>query len=405
MPVRLTARNVTTLSSHGGSRADYLDEVLPGFELRVTASGVRTFAVRYSRDGKTRRYTIGRMPPLSLASARDIAKRVLGDALKGVDPHAEKVAQRRKRAQPTQSFGALCELFLEAARTKDNLPLRPTTLYNWRNIANVEILPALGEMAPEAITRRDVRGVVERIAAQRPYWGNRVFELIRRVFSWAVEKDLVNASPCVGLKKPGGERPRDRVLSTDEIRRVWAALEGELLFGEAVRLLFYTAARPREVLNARWAEIDLGDRLWRIPASRMKNKEPHVVPLSPGVMAVLDRLSSADHHEEFLFPSPTFTAPLVAIAKPVARIRQRSGVEFQVRDIRRTVRTRLREMGAPQDVSEAILSHARPRLIRTYDRYLPVPEMRAALDAWSARLETIVSGPPKRADVVRIERA
>ena len=75
--------------------------------------------------------------------------------------------------------------------------------------------------------------------------------------------------------------------------------------------------------------MDLGDRLWRIPAARMKNREPHVVPLSPGAMEILERLRPGAQGNEFLFPSPAQTAPLVAVAKPVARIRKRSGVEFQ----------------------------------------------------------------------------
>jgi len=93
------------------------------------------------------------------------------------------------------------------------------------------------------------------------------------------------------------------------------------------------------------------------------------------------------------------------MAKHVQRIRQRAAVSFQLRDVRRTVRTRLREMGVSQDVSEAILSHAPPRIIRTYDRYQPVPEMRAALDAWSARLDAIVSGELRKAVVVPLARA
>ncbi len=140
------------------------------------------------------------------------------------DPQAQRLAEPKQRVQRTQTFRSLCERFLLEARTKDNLPLRPTTLYNWRNIAKVEIIPALGDRAPEEITRRDVRGLVEAIAVERPYWANRVFELVRRVFSWGVEKDLIGGSPCVGLKKPGGERPRDRVLASEEIRSVWAAL-------------------------------------------------------------------------------------------------------------------------------------------------------------------------------------
>jgi integrase len=303
------------------------------------------------------------------------------------------------------TLGSLCERFLCEGKSKDNLPLRPSTLYNWRNIVKAEIAPALGGRAPEEITRRDVRAFVEAIAEQRPYWANRVFELLRRVFSWAVEHELLTASPCVGLKKPGGEKPRDRVLSSDEIRSVWAALDGGGIFGEALRLLFLTAARPREVLNARWVEVDLGDRVWRIPSARMKNREPHVVPLSTGAMVVLERLKASTDSHEWLFPSPVGAGPLVAVGKPVHRIRQQAGTSFQLRDVRRTVRTRLREMGVSQDVSEAILSHALPRLIRTYDRYEPVPEMRAALEAWSARLEGIVTGDSRRAVVVPLARA
>ncbi|PYQ00691.1 MAG: hypothetical protein DMF82_21375 [Acidobacteria bacterium] len=402
--VKLTARNIATLPGQSDRRVDYVDAILPGFTLRVSPSGSRTFAVRYFLNGKVQRYTIGPTPPLSLAVARDLARRVLADVTKGADPQREKVAARQKRTQGLMTLGSLCERFLSEGKNKDNLPLRPSTLYNWHNIVKAEIEPAFGSRRPEEITRREVRTFVETIAEQRPYWANRVFELLRRVFSWAVESELLAASPCVGLKKPGGEKPRDRVLSSDEIRCVWAAL-GNGVFAEAVRLLFLTAARPREVLNARWAEVDLEDRFWRIPSARMKNREPHVVPLSKGAMAILERLGTPAASGEWLFPSPVGAGPLVAIAKQVHRIRKRAGVSFQLRDVRRTVRTRLREMGVSQDVSEAILSHAPPRIIRTYDRYQPVPEMSAALEAWSARLERIVAGEKRRAVVVPLARA
>lgn len=151
--------------------------------------------------------------------------------------------------------------------------------------------------------------------------------------------------------------------------------------------------------------MDLEERFWRIPSARMKNREPHVVPLSTGAMAVLVRLKLATGGLEWLFPSPVSAGSLVAVAKHIQRIRRRTAVSFQLRDVRRTVKTRLREMGVSQDVSEAILSHAPPRIIRTYDRYEPVPEMRAALEAWSARLEEIVSGETRRAVVVPLARA
>jgi len=82
------------------------------------------------------------------------------------------------------------------------------------------------------------------------------------------------------------------------------------------------------------------------------------------------------------------------------RIVQRAGVTFRLHDVRRTVRTRLAEIGVPENVAEAVLGHAMPRLLRTYNRHESVPEMRAALEAWSARLEAIVNGAARLGEVV-----
>jgi integrase len=287
--------------------------------------------------------------------------------------------------------------------------LADTTRYNWANIIDSEIARgSLGAMRPEEITRQHVRDLMRRIAEDRPYWANRTFEVIRRVFTWAVSEDLVLSTPCLGLRKPTLERPRDRVLSSDEIRAVWAALEPEGAFGEAVRLVFYTAARRREVLEARWTEMDLAERLWRLPGTRTKNRQPHVVPLSAGALAVLTRLRTASGDREWVFPSSAprnEERPLRAAAKQMRRIAERSCVTFRLHDVRRTVRTRLAEMGVPENVAEAVLGHALPRLIRTYNRHEPVSEMRAALEAWSARLDAMVNGTARLAEVVAFARA
>jgi integrase len=86
------------------------------------------------------------------------------------------------------------------------------------------------------------------------------------------------------------------------------------------------------------------------------------------------------------------------------RIVQRSGVALRLHDVRRTVRTRLAEMGVSENVAEAVLGHTPPRLVRTYNRHEPVPEMRAALEAWSARLDAIVDGTARLAEVVAFAR-
>ena len=304
--VKLDARNVAKLPAVNGRRSEYRDELLPAFFLRVSPSGARTFGVAYNTPaGQRRRYTIGNAACTSLADARDVARRVLADVVKGEDPQQQKVAARRKRRAGMLTFTDLARRFMRENEAR----LAATTRYNWTNIIDSEIARGgLGAMRPDEITRQDVRELIRRLAQDRPYWANRTFEVVRRVFTWAVSEDLVISTPCLGLRKPTQEQPRDRVLSSDEIRAVWAALEAEGAFGEAVRLVFYTALRRREVLDARWTEVDLSERLWRLPGTRTKNRQPHVVPLSTGALAVLTRLRAVSGTPNGSSPHPLLAA-------------------------------------------------------------------------------------------------
>jgi integrase len=251
-----------------------------------------------------------------------------------------------------------------------------------------------------------VRALIERIGADRPTYANRVFELVRRVYTWALERDIVTATPCVGLRKPAPDRQRDRVLSDAEIRAVWCAAEADGLLGDAVKLLLLTGARRQEVLAARWDEMDLNAMVWRLPAARSKAGARRTLPLASGAREVLDRLRSIGAGSEWLFPSPVKPGPWRLVTKAAARIRERSGVaEWIWHDLRRTVRTRLAEMGIAPHVAQAILGHARSGVDAIYNRHEPVPEMRSALEAWSRRLAAIVRGEVSFGDVVPFARA
>jgi integrase len=218
-----------------------------------------------------------------------------------------------------------------------------------------------------------------------------VYEVVRRVFNWAVEEDILPASPCIGLKKPGVEEARDRVLSTEEIARVWPVLENVGPIGHAMRLLFYTGARRGEVLSMRWDELDLAEGLWRVPLARTKNKQPHVVPLSRPALAVLERFEG---RSDWVFASPTRRGPIWSPQKAAERIRAKSRVDFRIHDIRRTVATSLAAAGTPSAVVSAILGHSPPGPVASqiYNRYSPIAEMRGALDGWARRLEQIATG-------------
>ena len=399
---RLDARNVRTLpATESATRTDYTDELLPGFVLRVSPSGARTFAVRYYFGGRVRRFTLGDVCVMGLAQARDEARRILARVAMGSDPQREKVEARKQR-EGALSFGDLGQRFMKENEAR----LRPNTRRQWTGILAREIKPAIGSLAPQNVTRGHVRDFVRKIAQDRPFMANRTFELVRRIFTWAVGEDLVPASPCVGLQKPAEERPRERTLSSDEIRAVWAALEAEDRIGDAVRLGFYTGARVSEILGLPFSEIDLAARLWTIAPERSKNGDAHPIALSPGAVSVLERLKATAAGEPYVFPSPSPGVGAVrSIQRCMWRITTHSGVTFQFHDIRRTVATGLASLGTPDHVIDAVLGHTPQKLKRTYNRYQPVREMHVALAAWSAELERVVDGRTGRGDVVVFARA
>jgi integrase len=206
------------------------------------------------------------------------------------------------------------------------------------------------------------------------------------------------ASPCVGLEITQGEKRRERVYPSDELRAIFGAVAGTEL-ENLVPLIAHAGTRSGETRSARWREFDFEQKLWTIPSEKAKNGESHPVPLSRGAIVVLARIRAMqeDASSDWLFPAPTREGFMDKPNKHVVLVRQRSGVaDFRLHDVRRTAATGLASLGTLDPIVEAILGHAQPGLKATYNRYAPIPEMRAALEAWSAHLASILSGNRKR---------
>ncbi len=237
--------------------------------------------------------------------------------------------------------------------------------------------------------RPAVRALLEGIRRRAPTQANRTLATLRKLFSWAVEHDLIEVSPCLGIKAPTEEKPRVRVYTNDEVRAILDAVAGTEL-ADLVPFVFYTATRSEEARSARWSDIDLERRLWVIPDT--KEGQAHAVPLAAGAMKLLARLS---RESDYVFPAPTAAGYMDHPQKAVVLVRRRSGVaDFRLHDVRRTVRTRLAELGVTPDVAERVLGHVIAGIRRVYDRYDYVPQMRAALDAWGAEFERILQAIP-----------
>jgi len=252
--------------------------------------------------------------------------------------------------------------------------------------------------------RSDVELVtVDQVAERAPVMANRVFEVTRRLYTWAIGKDLVEGNPCVGLSKPSIEAQRDRVLTEDEIRAFWSACDGEPgIIGEAFRLMLVTAQRRGEVLSMRWQDID--DTWWTIPAEFAKNGLSHRVPLSSQALAIIERLRPRTSGKTWVFPSPSTKKPIENPQKAAERLRERSKVsDLRLHDLRRTAASLMTGMGISRLTVKKLLNHAERDVTAVYDRHSYDPEKRTALDGWGRRLDAILVGK-KSADVVPLVR-
>jgi len=328
---------------------------------------------------------------------------VLAAVTQGDDPAAEK-----REAREAATFEQVVAEYMERhAKPRKR---------SWREdqrILERNVLPTWRARRARDITARDVRTLVDTIVDRgAPIQANRTFSIIRRVFNWASAPDrgLVpqHHNPCRGLERPAAEHQRDRVLNADELRAVWRALEGETVYAAAViKLLLLTAQRLGEVRTMAWSDLDLDGEWWTIPAERAKNNLAHRVPLSEPAVAVLHQLRELTGASLCVFPTKRASASghLERIYKAVDRIREASGVaDFTPHDLRRTAASWMTSMGVSRLTVSKLLNHTERGITAVYDRHSYDGEKQAAVSAWAARLDAIVSGRAGAAKVITLRR-
>ncbi len=396
MKAKLTHRSVATLRAPETGILDVWDANLVNFGVRVAASGLKTFHVRYRAQGarKRRRLKLGTFPSMSLRQARELARKKLSEAELGKDPAGEKAEERRA---PT--FEGLTELYLSKHAVKKR------SYREDERIIKKELLPHWRRMHAKAIKRADVFELLDPIAERAPIMSNRVLACARKIFNFGIQRGLVEVNPCALVPMPGKERQRDRVLTEGEIRFLWRDLDAErLLVSSALRLRLLTAQRGGEVLTMRWQDLDIETAWWTIPGERSKNGLPHRVPLSAQSLRILEELHRQSEDPVWVFPSPRGGAPMGDVHKAVYRVKGRTGIDFVGHDLRRTAASHMTGMGISRLVVSRILNHVEQGVTAVYDRHSYDPEKRQALELWGRRVEEIVSGKVKRGTVVTMVR-
>ena len=287
MPKRaLTAAAVDRLKPPASGQVEHFDAGFPGLALRISYGGGRSWVFFYRAHGKQRRLTLGTYPAMSLAEAREAWRTARAAVDRGEDPAAAKAEAKRREPDTVRSVGeAVHHQVREAAepdRRRGGADARAAPLPGPRAAGRSRPSPAATCSTCSTASKRSPRGAR----------ANRVLANVRRLFSWAVERGIIEASPAANVKAPGQETSRDRVLTDDELRAFLRACDrmGEP-FGPLLRLLLLTGQRREEVAALPWAELDLaGGRL--APAGRRgrRTSGPSDVPLAEQAVAILEGL-------------------------------------------------------------------------------------------------------------------
>jgi integrase len=354
-----------------------------GLGIVVTSNGVRSFVFNYVLGGRERRYTIGRCNEWTVPRAVERIEELRPQINRGVDPLAEKHAKAPEAERTIRDIW----LAWEKARALDKTKRDPVAQ---RGMFNRYILPKLGDLPFKSIRKSHVVELRDHIRdVAGPMAASKTISYLSAVLNWrATEYEDDWSAPRLSALK-FTEVKRERVLSTEEIRQLWPAFDGD--FGIMCKLLLLTSQRRNDIAMMRWAETD--GRAVRVPIERYKGgKTSHEFPLSTAAAAILAGIPKRPGDDR-VFRSVQFSRGKRALDKLVPTVEP-----WTLHDLRRTSATLMFEAGISIDVIDRVQGHAIAGQAKTYVRGSFMEQKRFAVDALAAAVERIIN--PAAANVV-----
>ena len=366
-----------------------------GLYLLVTPTGNRLWRLRYRMGALEKLLALGAYPDVPLKRARekrDEARKLIAD---GIDPNARRKAERSAQAE---TFEAVANEWLELHKSSlapETIPMLGTRLRSF-------LYPYIGSRPVAVITAQELLAALRRIEARgRHETAHRVRALAGRVLRYAVATGRAPHDVAADLKDALAPVKSKNFASVTDPRRVGELMQaihgysGHPVTALALKLAPLVFVRPGELRAAEWSEFDLENADWRIPAARMKMREPHVVPLSRQALAILRELQPLARGGRYLFPSlRTRDRPMSDNTINAALRRLGYTSEEQTgHGFRSMASTLLNEQGFPPDVIELQLAHAERSKVRAaYNKAQRLPERRKMMQAWADYLEGLGAG-------------
>ncbi|MDH5633988.1 MAG: site-specific integrase [Gammaproteobacteria bacterium] len=362
---RLNKSFVDTLSTPapgpGGKKTQrfFRDSALPGFGLRITSGGAKSFIVEKRIAGKVKRITLGRYGHLTVEQARIEAQKLLGEVATGKDPIKEKQAKRARGVTLKEAFDSYLQT------RKD---LKPLTIHDytrsiegpfkdWQNRALANITKDMVELRHRELGQRS------------PARANNAMRLLRAIFNHAQAKyedengnPIITVNPIDRISQNRGwyeVKPRQTLIKAHQLGDWYAATEqlNNQTTQDYLRFLLFTGLRRSEAAGLKWNDLDFKDRTFTIKET--KNKQIHTLPLSDYLFDLLKRRHDGAT-SIFVFPSNTARGHMIEPRTAVSRVSELSGVPFTLHDLRRTFITIAESLDIAGYALKRLLNHKDP---------------------------------------------
>ncbi len=388
--IKLTDAAVARIKPPETGRDQYSDMLLPGFRLRVTDKGLKSFSLLTRYRGNQIRVNCGKFPVTSLAEARQTARDALAAIEQGKDPGA---ARREARERISDLFNDVAALFVERYAKNKNKGWKET-----ERIFQKYVNPRWATRSLKTITRADVVALLDDIEdAHGIYMANRVLAQVRKLFNWAlVERALIEVTPIVPGMARKGEKKRDRFLDEGEISSFLGVSETlGYPFGPLFKLLLVTGQRRDECASMKWEHVDIGARQWLIPGELTKSGRSQLVPLSLLALEIIDTVPKVAEKGYVFTTHSNGERPVSGFSKAKARCDKaldKYKIEpWRIHDLRRSAATHMRRIGISREITSAVLGHAPVGVTAEhYDQYDMLAEKTDALERWSRELERLM---------------
>ncbi len=367
-----------------------------GLFLQVNPSGGKHWKMKYRKnDGKEGLLTFGSYPAVSLEQARKMREEARTQKAVGVDPgvaRREEKAERTTRAKNT--FEAVTREWMDVHATK----VKPQTLHIYKVLLEKSVFPLIGKRPIRDMKAPDFLEMLRRLEEQgQLYSAKRISIVCGLIMRFAVATGRADIDPLPSLRGSLKAHKTKHLASTTDPKQIGRLLRmmhsypGSFVVSCALKIAPYVFVRPGELQHARWEEIDFEACEWRYTTS--KTNTPHIVPLAPQVMAILEDLRDLTGHQEWVFPSMRQRGEPMGKTTILAALRALgiTDEEMTPHGFRAMARTLLDEvLGERYDLIEMQLAHmVRDPNGRAYNRTVHLAERKRMMGRWADYLDKL----------------